>query len=50
MTPYYDQRLARCGYNKKLSYKNIGKNQKRNIIWFNPPYSKSLKTNIDEYL
>ena len=55
-TPYYEQRLASCGYNKKLTYqqqgeniennKNIGKNRKRNIIWFNPPYSKSLKTNI----
>ena len=55
-TPYYEQRLASCGYNEKLTYqqqgeniennKNIGKNRKRNIIWFNPPYSKSLKTNI----
>ena len=57
-TPYYEQRLASCGYNEKLTYqqkgennennKNIGKNgknRKRNIIWFNPPYSKSLKTN-----
>ena len=58
-TPYYGQRLASCGYNEKLTYqqkgennennKNIGKNRKRNIIWFNPPYSKSLKTNIGKY-
>ena len=27
----------------------IGKNRKRNIIWFNPPYSKSLKTNFGKY-
>ena len=51
MTPYYEQRLASCGYNEKLTYqqqgennennKNIGKNRKRNIIWFNPPYSNA---------
>ena len=29
--------------------KNIRKNRKRNIVWFNPPYSKSLKTNIGKY-
>ena len=56
---YYEQRLASCGYNKKLTYqkkgetivknKNIGKNKKRNIIWFNLPYSKSLKTNIGKF-
>ena len=59
-TPYYEQRLTSYGYNKKLTYqqqgeniennKNIGKNRKRNIIWFNPTYSKSLKTNIGKYL
>ena len=59
-TPYYDQRLASCGYNEKLTYqqqgennennKNIGKNRKRNIIRFKPPYSKSLKTNIGKYI
>ena len=58
-TPYYEQRLAICGYNEKLTYhqqgennennKNIGKNRKRNIIWFNPPCSKSLKINIGKY-
>ena len=58
-TPYYEQGLAICGYNEKLTYqqqgeniennKNIGKNRKRNIIWFNPPYSKSLQINIGKY-
>ena len=57
--PYYEQCLASCEYNEKLSYqqqgenieniKNIRKNQKCNIIWFNRPYSKSLKTNIGKY-
>ena len=60
MTPYYEQGLANCGYNEKLTYqqqgenieniKNIEKNQKHNITWFNPPYSKSLNTNIGKYV
>ena len=50
---YYDQRLRQCGYNEKLSYTKENneinqKSRKRNIRWFNPPYSKSVKTNIDK--
>ena len=52
-TLYYEQRFPSCGYNKKITYqqlgennKNSGKNQKRNTIWFNPPYSTLLKTSI----
>ena len=47
MTPYYEQRLASCGCNKKVTHqqkggnieniKNIRKNRKHNIIWFSPP-------------
>ena len=55
-TPYYEQRLTSCGYNEKLTYqhqresnKNTGKTRKSNIKWFNPPYSKSLKTSIGKY-
>ena len=58
-TPYFEQLLASCGYNEKLTYqqqgeniennKNIAKNRERNIIWFNLPYSKSLKANISKY-
>ena len=47
---------ADCECNRKLNYQqqgenneNIGKNRKRSIIWFNPPYSKSRKTNIGKY-
>ena len=57
--PYYEQCLASCEYNENLTYqehgeyieniKNIRKNRKRNNIWLNPPYSKSLKTNIGKY-
>ena len=44
--------LDKSGYKHKLKYKvNIDtvsnkKQRKRNIIWFNPPYSKNVKTNI----
>ena len=55
-TSFYEHRLASCGYNEKLTYqqqgennKNTGKNRKRNIIWLNPRYCKSLKTNIGKY-
>ena len=43
---------------KTLTYQQQGesienitsrKNRKRNIVWFNPSYSKSLKTNISKY-
>ena len=57
--PYYEQHLASCGYNKNLTYqqqgenieniKNIRKNRQCNNIWFNPPHSKSLQTNIGKY-
>ena len=49
--PYQDA-LDKSGYKHKLKYKaNIDtasnkKQQKRNIIWFNPSYSKNVKTNI----
>ena len=56
ITSYYGQDHAICGYNEKLVYqqpgennKNTEKNRKRNILLFNPPYGKSLKTNIGKY-
>ena len=51
VNPYQDA-LDKSGYKHKLKYKaNIDtvsnkKQRKRNIIWFNPPYSKHVKTNI----
>ena len=55
-TQSYEQNLASCGYKEKLTYversskKPKGnKKRKRNIIWFNPPYSKTVKTNIGKY-
>ena len=48
---YYEQRLRQWGYNEKLYYAEENnkikneKSRKLNILWFNPPYSKSMKTN-----
>ena len=56
----YQATLVRSGYNHTLKYEddqadNSGgmshrkRNRKRNIIWFNPPYSKSVTTNVGKY-
>ena len=52
----YQEALIKSGYNKPLHYNNNNtqnetekkkkKNRKRKVIWFNPPFSKNLKTNI----
>ena len=47
----YEEALNRNGYTTKLEYNNqqsndSTRNRKRNIIWFNPPYSKSVSTNV----
>ena len=47
---YYEKCLKNSGYKTKLQYQQPKENnqnkkkRKRNIIWFNPPYSKSVKT------
>lgn len=50
---HYNEALKLCGYTEKLSYvtenpdhPNRPKNRKRNIIWFNPPYSKNVKSDV----
>ena len=46
---YYENALEKSGYKKKLSYVapvNKTKKRKRKIIWFNPPYSKNVRTNV----
>ena len=53
-THVYQEALSKSGYNHKLSYQNANKNKntqensnrKRNIIWFNPPYSKNVATKV----
>ncbi len=54
-TQPYQQALTKSGYSYTLKYQtnNItpkpstkARTRKRNIIWFNPPYNKSVTTNI----
>ena len=52
--PNYEKNLSNCRYWEKLNYCDptspnlITKNKRqRNILWFNPPYSKTVKTKID---
>ena len=49
---YYEDQLKSCGYNEPFSFmnetpaNNRNKTRKRNILWFNPPYSESVKSNV----
>ena len=46
---YYQNALKKGGYDKTLKFNqqsDTKSKRKRKIIWFNPPYSKSVKTNI----
>ena len=46
-----NEALEKTGYNQKLKYQNQHANRssrKRKIIWFNRPYSKHVKTNIEK--
>ena len=52
VTPYHNA-LDKSGYKHKLKYQarwinttNDKKQRERNIIWFNPPHNKNVKTNI----
>ena len=48
----YEQALINSGYkNQKLTYAEIpekkeSRSRKRNVIWFNPPFNKSVSTNV----
>ena len=55
--PHYNNILKNCGYNEEITFTNEPlaetqnstngrKNRKRNIIWYNPPFSKNVKTNV----
>lgn len=52
--PSYESALRQSNYNVSLQYSTSNptsqlsskRNRQRNIIWFNPPFSKSVKTNI----
>ena len=50
----YQEALKNAGYNYELKFKpensynqtTKDKNHKRNILWFNPPYSQGVRTNV----
>ena len=50
--PEYEEALRNSGYeNPRLSFTRKstikrGRQRKRNIIWFNPPYNKNVSTNV----
>ena len=48
--PFYNKALAASGYSEKIEYKpqsiSNKRNRSRNIIWYNPPYSINVETNI----
>ena len=54
--PEYNQALQRSGFKHTITYKrsqssphrsnNNRKKRKQNIIWFNPPFSENVATNI----
>ena len=51
--PFYTDILDKCGYSEKLTfdkeqYTHERKNRGKNIIWYNPPLSKNVKTNIEK--
>ena len=49
--PLYNEALKNSGYASSLTFqqeqsKRKSRARKRNVIWFNPPYSDSVKTNV----
>ena len=53
MAQIYQDALNKAGYEYKLKFnpvnatnKKTSRRRKRNILWFNPPYSTSVKTNV----
>ena len=47
--PAYEEALAKRGFHKSMKFElspQTNTNRKRNIIWFNPPFSQNVKTNI----
>ena len=46
---YYQDALTRSGYSHELKYNPPARRRrqrKRKIIWFNPPFSKTVETNV----
>ena len=53
--PFYEDKLHQSGYQQKLKYNPANteihnkRNHERNIIWFNPPFSRNVSTKIGKY-
>ena len=49
-TPAYNKALTENGYSEHLKFvtssEKTKRTRKRNIVWFNPPFSSNVKTNI----
>ena len=47
---HYQEALRKSGHNHELRYnpqqRRRGRNRARKVIWYNPPFSKTVKTNI----
>ena len=55
--PYYEKYLSNCGYRERLNYSDLTcpnlitkRKRQRSISWFNPPYSKIVKTKIGKFV
>jgi len=47
--PEYEEALVKSGFSATLQYRKETQKKRcrrRNIIWFNPPYSQNVKTNV----
>jgi len=50
-SPPYEEALKNAGYKEKLVYteekeKESKRKRHRKVIWFNPPYSANVQTNV----
>ena len=52
VAPLYQDALKKAGYNYKLKFNPMEKKNKKNssrkrdVLWFNPPYSQGVRTNV----
>ena len=54
--PYYEKYLSNCRYRENLNYRDptfpyliTKRKRQRNVSWFNPPNSKTVKTKIGKF-
>ena len=53
--PFYEDKLQQSGHQQKLRYNPLNTkihnkhNHKRNMIWFNPHFSKNVSTKLGKY-